>query len=53
MIIQSLSKVCIHEKNHHFLFVLPDVSDDESIYEPEEVKRAWEELMIIQREQQR
>merc|ERR1712106_169052 len=30
-----------------------DVSDDESIYEPEEVKRAWEELMIIQREQQR
>ena len=40
-------------KNHHFLFVLPDVSDDESIYEPEEVKRAWEELMIIQREQQR
>lgn len=41
------------KKNHHFLFVLPDVSDDESIYEPEEVKRAWEELMIIQREQQR
>ena len=41
------------KKNHHFLFVLPDVSDDESIYEPEEVKRAWEELMTIQREQQR
>jgi hypothetical protein len=29
------------------------MSDDESIFEPEEVKRAWEELMIIQREQQR
>jgi len=31
----------------------PEMSDTESIYEPEEVKRAWEELMIIQREQQR
>ena len=30
-----------------------DMSDDESVDEPEEVKRAWEELMIIQREQQR
>ena len=28
-------------------------SDMESMMEPEEVRRAWEELVIIQREQQR
>ena len=28
-------------------------SDNESVSEPEEVRRAWEELVIIQREQQR
>ena len=28
-------------------------SDVESVMEPEEVRRAWEELVIIQREQQR
>ena len=30
-----------------------DNSDLDNISEPEEVKRAWEELVIIQREQQR
>ena len=30
-----------------------DSSDLEDLDEPEDVKRAWEELMIIQREQQR
>ena len=30
-----------------------DSSDLDHVKEPEEVKRAWEELVIIQREQQR
>lgn len=31
----------------------PDNSEPDHTSEPEEVKRAWEELVIIQREQQR
>ena len=33
--------------------VTVDDSDDEGEPEPEEVKKAWEELMYIQKEQQR
>ena len=32
---------------------LPDASEEDEEEEPEEVKGAWEELIIIQREQQR
>ena len=35
------------------VFVIEDDTDDEGLEEPEEVKKAWEELMMIQREQQR
>ena len=34
-------------------FDLADASEDDEEEEPEEVKGAWEELIIIQREQQR